>query len=84
MSKLTMDKEIITFDTIGQAYIAENKAAEALAAGQRKFDAGRLGAAQLDKLQAAATATRRERQRVVSLFAGAVHTTSVRSYEVAA
>jgi hypothetical protein len=84
MASMTMDKEIITFDTIGQAYIAENKAAEALTAAQVKFAAGRISADRLHKLTEAATATRRERQRVVSLFAGAVHTTSARSYEVAA
>ena len=84
MASMTLDKETITFDTIGQAYIAEHEAAKALEAAQAKFAAGRISAAHLDKLQAAATATRRERQRVVGLFAGAVHTTSVRSYERAA
>jgi hypothetical protein len=83
MASMTMTRETITFDTIGQANIAEHEAAKALAAGQTKFAAGRLSSAHLEKLQAAATATRRERQRVVNTFAAGVHANSVRSYEAA-
>jgi hypothetical protein len=83
MASMTMTCETITFDTIGQAYIAEHEASKALAAGQTKFAAGRISAARLQTLTEAATATRRERQRVVNTFAAGVHANSVRSYEAA-
>jgi hypothetical protein len=78
---LSMNKEIITFDMIGAAYVAEADARRAYEAASRRYaDHNRGTVANLQRLQDAAEAARRERARLVLTFAGAVHCNSVTVY----